>query len=102
MGTNYYARVNICPTCNHAEDEVHLGKSSYGWQFAFHLHGEHYKNIDEMKKWLKGKDIFDEYGKKITHKDFWKMVETKQGITDPESTDSINIGGYKFYERDFS
>lgn len=55
-----------------------------------------------MKEWLKNKDIFNEYGKQITQTDFWKMVETKQGIVDPESTDSINIGGYKFYDRDFS
>lgn len=35
MGTNYYIRYNICDCCDRY-DELHIGKSSVGWQFSFH------------------------------------------------------------------
>jgi len=35
MGTNYYIRYNLCNCCNRY-DEIHIGKSSAGWQFSFH------------------------------------------------------------------
>lgn len=35
MGTNYYIRFNICDCCDRY-DELHIGKSSVGWQFTFH------------------------------------------------------------------
>ena len=47
MGTNYYARYNICKHCNRF-DEIHIGKSSAGWQFSFHATHE----IRSYKDWL--------------------------------------------------
>lgn len=35
MGTNYYFRYNICSCCDRY-DQLHIGKSSAGWQFTFH------------------------------------------------------------------
>ena len=78
MGTNYYARENICKECGRYDD-IHLGKSSMGWKFTFQYNGgELYKTVPEMKKWLKGKRIFDEYGDEVSQTFFWNMVEEKQ------------------------
>jgi len=35
MGTNYYLRTPICPTCGHEEPDIHIGKLSAGWEFQF-------------------------------------------------------------------
>lgn len=78
MGTNFYTRENECEKCGRY-DELHLGKSSGGWQFSFQYNGgRFYKNVPEMKKWLKGKTIKDEYGREVTQEEFWSMVEEKQ------------------------
>ena len=102
MGTNYYIKPDKCKVCGRSDNYIHLGKSSYGWKFAFNLNGARfYKNVTEMKKWLRGKRIEDEYGKPITKKAFWNMIAEKQKIVDPEETDAIVIDGYKFYDHEF-
>jgi hypothetical protein len=100
MGTNYYVKEN-CIHCKKSE-EIHLGKSSGGWKFSFQYNdGQYYKNITEMKKWLKGKKIFDEYGKRCSQKDFWSLVKAKQhevlshAEEYPSESDFI-INGYSF------
>lgn len=35
MGTNYYWRYAQCAACDRY-DQVHIGKSSWGWSFGFH------------------------------------------------------------------
>ena len=76
---NYYTRTKECPTCEHKPEGIHLGKSSMGWQFSFQYNGgEYYKNVPEMKKWLESKEIEDENGDPVTHKEFWDMVKAKQ------------------------
>src|SRR2546430_2680384 len=103
MGTNYYARLNICPTCKRPEEEIHLGKSSMGWKFMFQYNGgQYYKSVPEMKKWLKDKLIFNEYDEQLPNRDFWEMVATKQDTIDPDEMDTVIIDGYKFYDRKFS
>ena len=78
MGCNYYTKIKECKHCGRYE-EIHLGKSSYGWKFSFQYNeGEYYKNIEEMKEWLKDKQIYDECGEKISQKQFWDMVKAKQ------------------------
>jgi hypothetical protein len=101
MGTNYYYRTNICKTCGRYE-EVHVGKSSVGWQFTFHMpEGIVIKSAKAMRTFLDGKLIFDEYGKTVTHEEFWEMVESKQGKRRNEPL-SINVEGYDFIDSDFS
>jgi hypothetical protein len=78
MGTNYYVRFNHCKQCNRYE-EVHIGKSSYGWTFSFHATEE----CKSYKDWLKflskeGVDIFDEYDRKVSLDDFKKLVGSKK------------------------
>lgn len=78
MGTNYYVKENNCEACGR-HDEIHLGKSSFGWQFSFQYNGgQYYKNVQEMRKWTANKIIKDEYGAVISYSDFWKMVFDKQ------------------------
>jgi hypothetical protein len=106
MGTNYYAKINVCKVCKH-EDKIHLGKSSCGWSILLQFNfGEYYKTWPEMKKWLKGKPIYDEYGGEVSYKDFVRMVESRKNIPDPERVDYGDrfriVDGYKFFDCDFS
>ncbi len=108
MGTNYYAREKECEMCGRHES-IHLGKSSGGWQFSFQYNGgQFYKNVPEMREWLKDKKIKDEYGDEITNEEFWSMVDEKQKDTNlnhahrhPSSTEHV-IDGYSFSDGEFS
>lgn len=61
MGTNYELRRNICPTCSHSRDTLHIGKSSCGWTFTFQGHEN--PPIRSAEEWRlemkKGGEIFD-------------------------------------------
>ena len=46
MGTNFYIRYNKCSCCDRY-DELHVGKSSYGWSFSFHSLDE-YVDISKL------------------------------------------------------
>ena len=76
MGTNYYHKRNICPTCGR-HDEAHIGKSSFGWQFSF----RGYSEIRSYKDWIKELEnngtIYDEYGRGMSLKEFKLMVKLK-------------------------
>jgi len=108
MGTNYYTKLNECSKCGRY-DEIHLGKSSAGWQFTFQYNGgQFYKNVKEMKAWLKNKNIIDEYGDPVTYTRFWVMVRQKQKTEFknhakeyPSDYDFV-IEGYSFTDREFS
>jgi len=106
MGTNYYIRYNICKCCNRY-DEIHIGKSSYGWSFTFHALDDYIKlssidpkfalldnnemqiKISSYKEWkeffqkyiieYETVKIFDEYGTEISLEEFYKLVELKKG-----------------------
>jgi len=83
MGTNYYTKDKECEHCGRHE-EIHLGKSSAGWQFSFQYNGgRYYKSVEEMKEWLKGRTITDEYGREVSHDEFWGLVDMKQ--SDPSN-----------------
>ena len=71
MGTNYYVRYRY--------EEIHIGKSSIGWTFTFHATDK----IRSYKQWItflsrKDVNIFDEYGKKVSLKEFKKLVESRK------------------------
>lgn len=108
MGTNYYTKENTCPYCGHTPSGTHLGKSSAGWTFSFQYNGgRFYKNVEEMKKWLLGKKIEDEYGQEIPHAIFWKMIKDKQKephihALENSSPTEYFIGGYSFSDVEFS
>lgn len=106
MGTNYYIRADECKLCHRGSEKIHLGKSSWGWQFSFQYNGgEYYKDVKEMKLWLKGKQIWNEYDDKISHKEFWELVkEKKAGLNHakryPSETEQV-IDGYSFSDIEF-
>ena len=62
---------------------VHIGKSSYGWEFLFNYNNFKYyeptrSSISDFLK--KNKDcLFDEYGGKVDITEFWDMVDRKNG-----------------------
>ena len=106
MGTNYYLRYNICKCCNRY-DEIHIGKSSYGWSFTFHAPDEYIDastldpkvalidnheiqiKISSYKEWreffqkyiieYETAKIFDEYGVETSLEEFYEMIEKKKG-----------------------
>jgi len=114
MSTNYYTELEECGHCNRFR-RLHLGKRSAGWQFTFQYNsGEFYKSVIEMQAWLSDKDIFNEYGEKMNHDDFWQMIEIRQN--DPvcrnhaeycrkqygKREDTMLIDGYSFINSEFS
>lgn len=110
---NYYVKTEKCRECGHKPEGIHLGKSSMGWTFSFQYNGgKYYKNIEEMKEWLKDEKIENEIGEIVPHKDFWEMVEIKQkeklNHADfmkkhyPGSTTDFKIEDYSFSDCLFS
>lgn len=112
MGTNYYAHITAeIPSQDYEELEnlakkhdqegiiswiqkrqnkfeaakIHLGKSSYGWQFIFnHNNWKYYDYTKEsITRFLEATTyICDENDHIITIEDFWKLVESKkEGFT---------------------
>ena len=109
MGTNYYTkdRTNECKCCGRGVEEIHLGKSSGGWQFSFQYNdGKYYKNVEEMKKWLKDKVIEDEYEEVVTSEEFFDMINEKQTEENNHANTykddkNIVIDGYSFTNCEF-
>lgn len=67
--------------------KIHIGKSSYGWQFLFNYNnGKYYEATKaSIDKFLRsdGK-LVDEYGEEKDVDDFWKMVDKKKDGLDSE------------------
>jgi hypothetical protein len=111
MGTNYYVdEERDCPTCHRRHMcLIHIGKSSAGWKFTFAWNsGDYYKSLQEMKDWLKGRKITDEYGRKITRAKFWAMVRAKENEghdhiqLDRGAKHGVIVDGIYFMEGEFS
>lgn len=87
MGTNYYWRYNICPHCGRY-DEVHIGKSSAGWQFTLHGYRDTDPEVELSVKVMSWKDwkellsregkIFNEYGNEVPLADLVANVEAPE------------------------
>ena len=96
MGTNYYYRKHKGDKCTHCGrgeeyEELHIGKSSMGWKFAFDTwHGE-FLSFKDWKKLLETDPtkLFDEYGRNVPLAEFYEKVENKQD----------GIGLKEYYER---
>jgi len=76
MGTNYYVKTTKCNCCGHTPEQLHIGKSSAGWQFSFHST----KDIRSYKQWLeylKDEVIEDEYGDVVSLEVFKELVKAK-------------------------
>lgn len=80
MGTNYYTAGDPpCPCCGRGGEELHIGKSSFGWQFLIAPYPE--RGLTSFKAWrefLADKRIRDEYDEEVTLDELVKLVEAKQ------------------------
>lgn len=100
MGTNYYARVNCCDLCGRY-DEMHIGKSSYGWRFVVDAsHGRNYI-FEEFCEWLdfEVNKIIDEYGNRISKKELMEKIESKS--KDKSHPDAYKSGPIDILDREF-
>lgn len=115
MGTNYYIGKNLCKCCKRWDEDLHIGKFSYGWAFTFKAHK--YLNLTSWDAWkthLQDKMIFDEYGHRITLEEFVEMIEdygspnytldtgARNRITRQRGNDWYDCYGYYFTEDYFS
>ena len=62
---------------------VHIGKSSYGWEFLFNYNDFKYyqPTRESLSEFIeKNKDNFyNEYNEKVDVNEFWKLVDSKVG-----------------------
>jgi hypothetical protein len=89
MGTNYYYREAPCPTCGRG-DELHIGKSIYGWCFSLHVYPK--RGINDLPDWLKvwekpGSEIRDDYGATISPKELTDYITHRKRDDPPSMTD---------------
>ena len=114
MGMNYYHRINQCTLCGRY-DEMHIGKSSFGWTFAFRGYLNGPAVIRSYQDWLTileaveaVGDIYNEEGNEISVEEFKAMVESKrvakhnQAIDHPSPHDWLDPEGYSFCDLEFS
>lgn len=92
MGTNFYAKVNVCPHCHRPEKTLHIGKRSGGWEFSFRGYicdvleyneaGRIIRSCEDWEKFLSepGIVIEDEYGAEYDAETFFKeeVLETRR------------------------
>lgn len=99
MGTNYYAIPKLEDIQKQAiikaiEDndflkvkrlnpkEIHIGKSSMGWEFLFnHNDWKYFHDLESLNLFLSSCKIYDEYDEEIPLDEFWSMVNIKMGKT---------------------
>ena len=95
MGTNYYLRQSPCSHCGHVPADLHIGKSSAGWNFGLRIYpkidgepDERLKafgtvEICELDDWRSLFDrfpIFDEYDKRVSAADMIATI-TERSVT---------------------
>jgi|GEM_PF-4767749 len=104
MGTNYYTRVNECSHCERY-DEIHLGKTSSGWKPTLQWNdGKYYSSWKEMKNWLEGMKIYDEYGRRVLVRDFIEIIESHMGertYENPPDSLIVDSDEFEFLNREF-
>ncbi len=109
MGTNYYLRKTKCEQCNSYE-ELHIGKSSFGWCFSLHVIPEiGINNLDDWRELFSKYKIINEYGEGMTPDDMIDTIinrEGKNNFTEPYPDDTWFTTMYKtwdsFHERNYS
>jgi hypothetical protein len=62
--------------------QIHLGKSSAGWEFLFNHNDWKYfgQTFNEVKSFIQNCAIRNEYDEDVSFEDFWQMVENKKGV----------------------
>ena len=85
MGTNYYwHNKRPCPTCGHAEEPIHIGKSSAGWCFSLHVYPDDLDlKIHDLDDWrekfaIPGTHVEDEYGRRVAPEEMLKEISGRE------------------------
>lgn len=99
MGTNYY----IESSNPFKTEDVHVGKRSGGWTFAFN--GREFKTLNEWRERLNtmavNERLVNEYGDEVTVDEFWELVEdTKKPWGPNKLTPVTNVGSTRFEDAD--
>ena len=84
MGTNYYLKTGEdCPTCGKAiKEDLHIGKRSKGWKFAFHSIPElGLVSYESWKPLLKMFPIHTEYGEEVSFLEFMDVMALQDNVT---------------------
>lgn len=77
---------------------IHIGKRSGGWKFIFnHNDWKYYKDMDELKEFIRVNKFVDEYGQEINRIDFWEDVERRQSDGDMLDADSYDERWEEFH-----
>lgn len=109
MGTNYYM-VRTRPTL---DSPLHIGKSSGGWKFLFHLvdsfeYDVKLQNYEDWKDFIydgvMSGDfvILNEYEHQLSPDEMFEIIDNNQKNENPDDfTYDENINGYRFSDRDF-
>lgn len=112
MATNHYLRFDIeteCACCGNVRkepNELHMGKSSYGWRYLMRGHTK--KDIHSLEEWIDfmkkvGGSIYDEYGCERSLEDWLGTVFIRHGVPNlHEGDDYINFDAYDLTYREFS
>jgi len=105
MGTNYYVSRPACKTpcdhCTEGREEIHLGKSSSGWEFTFRGQSEFSPGsyLDDWITLALSGDIKDEYGTEVPFSQLWYRIMMAQSGQVPNGYENQ---GHTFIESDFS
>ena len=92
-------------------EDVHIGKSSGGWDFLFQLNDKkYYHNKASMIEFIKECQIVDEYDRELTFDEFWNNVvsdRTWNGKPTKRHRDSVHnhyivIDDLEFLDVEFS
>lgn len=94
MGLNHYLRTKACEKCGHRKEELHIGKSSMGWQY--HFEGYIEQSIVSLEDWMnefkdENKEIVDENGEVIDKDDFLSMIYLKK-LNDNINLYNVTVG----------
>ena len=97
MGTNFYVKTGkmkkvICNYgCEHEiEEELHIGKNSYGWKFNLHIIPD--MGINELEDWrpiLKSGKIYDEYDRPVSYEEMIDFIINKKPMEYHGCTDYL-------------
>ncbi len=118
MGTNYYLRSPACSQCGHVPAELHIGKSSAGWNFGLRIYpliaGEQDERlsgfgvaaITELDDWrplFERFSIVDEYDRMISATEMIEVITERshpRGLASRLTAEPELMGPYRSNAQD--
>lgn len=114
VGTNYYFQIFEGKQTN----LIHIGKTSYGYQFLFRWNEKYYKTYDEFMKLLDSQKIYNHFGRLVDKSFIMELIRDKKDLKSisqifintgnknllhilEESNDNKVISKHTFIDEDF-